>query len=128
MNSSAPETSRSADIAIYHNPACSNSRGALKLLRDAGIAPRVIEYLKSPPDKAQLRDLLARGRLSARDIIREKEALYRELKLDDPATGEDALLDAIAAHPVLLQRPLVVTTNEVRVCRPPEQVLDLLRR
>ena len=116
------------DVTIYHNPKCSNSRGALELIRDAGIAPRVIDYLKTPPDKATLKALLARGGLSVRDIIRDKEAAYRDLKLGDPSLSDDALLDAIAAHPTLLQRPIVATPRGVRVCRPPEQVLDLLAR
>ena len=116
------------DVTIYHNPKCSNSRGAHELIRDAGITPRVIEYLAAPLDKAALRDLLARGGLSIRDIVRDKEAPYRDLRLGDPALSDDALLDAIVAHPILLQRPIVATPRGVRVCRPPEQVLDLLAR
>ena len=116
------------DVTIYHNPKCSNSRGALELIRGAGITPQVVEYLKTPPSKAELKDLLARAGLTARDILRDKEAAYRELRLDDSSLSDDALLDAIVAHPALLQRPIVATPKGVRVCRPPEQVLDLLAR
>jgi len=113
-------------VTIYHNPRCSNSRGALDLIRNAGIQPEIVEYLKAPPTRERLGQLLARGNMSARDIVRDKERLFQELKLDDPSVTDEMLLDAIVAHPVLMQRPLVVTPNGVRICRPPDQVLDLL--
>jgi arsenate reductase len=114
------------DVIIYHNTKCGTSRNTLAMIRNAGIEPHIVEYLKSPPTRALLVQLLARGNLSVRDIVREKEPLYRELKLDDPALTDDALLDAIMANPILLQRPLVVTPQGVRICRPSELVLDLL--
>jgi len=112
------------DVTIYHNPRCSNSRGALELIRAAGIAPTIIEYLTTPPSRAELADLLHRAGLTPRQAVRTKEALYRELKLDDADDG--TLLDAMISHPVLIERPLVVTLKGVRLCRPPERVLDLL--
>jgi len=114
------------DVIIYHNTKCGTSRNTLAMIRNAGIEPHIVEYMKSPPTRALLVQLLARGNLSVRDIVREKEPLYRELKLDDPALTDDALLDAIMANPILLQRPLVVTPQGVRICRPSELVLDLL--
>ncbi|MGB3865223.1 MAG: arsenate reductase (glutaredoxin) [Xanthobacteraceae bacterium] len=112
------------DVTIYHNSRCSNSRGALELIRAAGIEPTIVEYLTMPPSRAVLKDLLRRAGLTPRQAIRAKEALYRDLKLD--AADDDALLDAMVAHPVLIERPLVVTPNGVRLCRPPERVLGLL--
>jgi arsenate reductase len=114
------------DVIIYHNTKCGTSRNTLAMIRNAGIEPHIVEYLKSPPTRALLVQLLARGSLSVRDIVREKEPLYRELKLDDPTLTDEALLDAIMANPILLQRPLVVTPQGVRICRPSELVLDLL--
>ncbi|MBN8973575.1 MAG: arsenate reductase (glutaredoxin) [Rhizobiales bacterium] len=111
------------DVTIYHNPKCSNSRGALELIRAAGITPTVIEYLETPPSRAELADLLRRAGLTPREAIRTKETLYRELNL--AAADDDAMLDAMIAHPVLIERPLVVTAKGVRLCRPPERVLDL---
>ena len=111
------------DVTIYHNPNCSNSRGALELIRAAGITPTVIEYLETPPSRAELADLLRRAGLTPREAIRTKETLYRELNL--AAADDDAMLDAMIAHPVLIERPLVVTAKGVRLCRPPERVLDL---
>lgn len=112
------------DVTIYHNPRCSNSRGALELIRAAGITPTVIEYLATPPSRTELADLLRRAGLTPRQAIRAKETLYRELSLD--TADNEALLDAMIAHPVLIERPLVVTPKGVRLCRPPERVLDLL--
>ena len=114
------------DVIIYHNTKCGTSRNTLAMIRNAGIEPHIVEYLKSPPTRALLVQLLARGNLSVRDIVREKEPLYRELKPNDPALTDEALLDAIMANPILLQRPLVVTPQGVRICRPSELVLDLL--
>lgn len=114
------------DVVIYHNPACGTSRNTLGLIRNAGIEPHVIEYLKCPPSRALLKQLIARAGLTPRQALREKGTPYAELKLDDPALSDDELLDAMIAHPILIQRPLVVTPNGVRICRPSEQVLDLL--
>ncbi|OPF97643.1 arsenate reductase (glutaredoxin) [Rhodopseudomonas palustris] len=114
------------DVVIYHNPACGTSRNTLGLIRNAGIEPHVIEYLKCPPTRALLKQLIARAGLTPRQALREKGTPYAELKLDDPALSDDDLLDAMIAHPILIQRPLVVTPNGVRICRPSEAVLDLL--
>jgi arsenate reductase len=114
------------DVIIYHNPACGTSRNTLGLIRNAGIEPHVIEYLKCPPTRALLKQLIARAGLTPRQALREKGTPYAELKLDDPSLSDDDLLDAMIAHPILIQRPLVVTPNGVRLCRPSEHVLDLL--
>ncbi|MGX7741248.1 arsenate reductase (glutaredoxin) [Rhodopseudomonas parapalustris] len=114
------------DVVIYHNPACGTSRNTLGLIRNAGIEPHVIDYLKCPPSRALLAQLIARAGLTPRQALREKGTPYAELKLDDPALSDDELLDAMIAHPILIQRPLVVTPNGVRLCRPSEKVLDLL--
>jgi arsenate reductase len=114
------------DITIYHNPACGTSRNTLALIRNAGIEPRVIEYLKDPPDRETLAGLIAAMDVPARDVLRAKEAAYAELHLDDPSLGDDALIDAMLEHPVLIQRPIVVSPLGTRMCRPSEAVLDLL--
>lgn len=114
------------DVVIYHNPACGTSRNTLSMIRNAGIEPHVIEYLKTPPARALLVQILARAGLSVREVLREKGTPYAELNLGDPALTDGQLLDAIQAHPVLLNRPLVVTPKGVRLCRPSEVVLDLL--
>ena len=114
------------DVIIYHNPSCGTSRNTLGLIRNAGIEPHVIEYLKCPPSRALLKQLIARAGLTPRQALREKGTPYEELKLGDPLLSDDDLLDAMIAHPILIQRPLVVTPNGVRLCRPSEQVLDLL--
>ncbi len=114
------------DVIIYHNPACGTSRNTLGLIRNAGVEPHVIEYLKTPPTRLLLRELLQRAGLSVHDVLREKGTPFHELGLSNPALTDDELLSAIAAHPVLLNRPLVVTPKGVRLCRPPEAVLDLL--
>jgi arsenate reductase len=114
------------DITIYHNPACGTSRNTLALIRNAGIEPRVIEYLKDPPDRETLAGLIAAMDVPARDVLRAKEAAYAELHLDDPALGDDALIDAMLEHPVLIQRPIVASPLGTRMCRPSEAVLDLL--
>ncbi|WP_445978826.1 arsenate reductase (glutaredoxin) [Stenotrophomonas muris] len=112
------------DVTIWHNPACSNSRGALKLIRDAGFDPVVIEYLGTPPDAATLRQVLAESALSARDLVRSKETQFAELGLED---ADDAtLLAAMAEHPRLINRPVVRTPKGSRLCRPPETVLEIL--
>ena len=114
------------DVVIYHNPACSTSRNALAMIRNAGIELHVVEYLKTPPSRAVVRQMLARAGLSVRDVLREKGTPYAELGLADPALTDEQLLDAVEAHPVLLNRPLVVSPKGVRLCRPSEVVLDLL--
>ena len=114
------------DVVIYHNPACGTSRNTLAMIRNAGIEPHVVEYLKAPPSRALIEQLLARAGLGVRDVLREKGTPYAELGLGDPALSDTQLLDAIEAHPILLNRPLVVSPKGVRLCRPSEAVLDLL--
>ncbi|APX85627.1 arsenate reductase (glutaredoxin) [Methylorubrum extorquens] len=114
------------DVVIYHNPACGTSRNTLAMIRNAGIEPHVVEYLKTPPSRALITRMLARAGLSVRDVLREKGTPYAELNLADPALTDAQLLDAIEAHPALLNRPLVVSPKGVRLCRPSEAVLDLL--
>nr|WP_026345108.1 arsenate reductase (glutaredoxin) [Novispirillum itersonii] len=114
------------NITIYHNPACGTSRNTLALIRNSGVEPEVIEYLLTPPDRATLRDLIARIGTPVRDVIRQKGTPYAELGLDDPAVSEDALIDAMVTHPILINRPIVVTPLGVRLCRPSEAVLDIL--
>jgi arsenate reductase (glutaredoxin) len=114
------------DVIIYHNPACETSRNVLALIRNAGIEPHVIEYLKCPPSRLLLMQLLGRAGLTIRQVLREKGTPFHELGLDDPALSNEALLDTIAAHPILLNRPLVVSPRGVRLCRPSETVIDLL--
>ena len=111
---------------IYHNPACGTSRNVLALIRNSGEEPHVIEYLKTPPSRAELSDLIRRMGVSVRDVIRQKGMPYAELGLDDPALSDDALLDAMMAHPILINRPIVVTEQGVKLCRPSETVLDIL--
>ncbi|UYC13205.1 arsenate reductase (glutaredoxin) [Xanthomonas sp. CFBP 8445] len=113
-------------ITIYHNPACGTSRNVLGLIRNSGVEPTVIEYLKTPPDRATLQALAAASGQPLRALIRQKGTPYAELGLDDPALGEDALLDAMLQHPILLNRPIVVTPLGTRLCRPSETVLDIL--
>ena len=114
------------DIVIYHNPECGTSRNTLAMIRNAGIEPHVIEYLKTPPSRALVAHLVERMGGSVRDILREKGTPYAELGLDDAALSDDQLLDAIEAHPILMNRPIVVSPLGVKLCRPSEAVLDLL--
>lgn len=114
------------DVVIYHNPACGTSRNTLALIRNAGIEPHVIEYLKTTPTRDMLRQLAARAGIAVRDLLREKGTPYAELGLGDPSLTDDQLLDAIGLHPVLLNRPLVVSPRGVALCRPSDAVLDLL--
>lgn len=114
------------DVIIYHNPACGTSRNTLELIRHVGIEPHVIEYLKTPPSRALVAQLVARMGVSVRDILREKGTPFAELGLADPALTDEQLLDAIAAHPVLMNRPIVVSPLGAKLCRPSETVLDLL--
>ncbi len=114
------------DIVIYHNPECGTSRNVLGLIRNAGIEPHVIEYLKTPPSRALLVELIDRAGITPRDLLREKGTPYTELGLGDASLSDDALVDAMMAHPVLINRPLVVSPLGVKLCRPSEAVLDLL--
>lgn len=111
---------------IYHNPDCGTSRNTLALIRNAGINPVVIEYLKTPPDRQTLRDLIASAGLSVREAIREKGTPYFEIGLDAPDLSNEQLLDAMLEHPILINRPFVVTPCGVKLCRPSELVLDIL--
>ena len=113
-------------VTIYHNPACGTSRNVLGLIRNSDEEPRVIEYLKIPPNRGELMELIGRMGVSVRDVLRRKETPYEELGLDDPALSDDALLDAMVAHPILINRPIVVTDMGVKLCRPSEAVLDIL--
>lgn len=113
-------------IIIYHNPACGTSRNTLGLIRNSGAEPVVIEYLRQPPDRATLVDLIARAGLSVRQAIRQSGTPYAELGLDATDVTDEQLLDAMLAHPVLINRPFVVTPAGVRLCRPSEAVLDIL--
>ena len=114
------------DIIIYHNPACGTSRNTLALIRHLGIEPHVVEYLKTPPARALVADMVGRMGAPLRDVLRQKGTPYAELGLDDESLTDDQLLDAVEAHPVLLNRPIVVTPAGVKLCRPSEAVLDLL--
>jgi arsenate reductase len=114
------------DVTIYHNPACGTSRNTLALIRNAGIEPAIIEYLNNPPDRATLVGLIQRAGLTVRGALREKGTPYLELGLDNPATTDEQLIDAMLAHPILINRPFVVTPAGVRLCRPSELVLDIL--
>ncbi len=115
-----------ADITIYHNPACGTSRNVLAMIRNSGAEPEIIEYLKTPPDRATLTALIAASGLTARQVLREKEADYATLGLADPALSEQQLIDFMLSHPVLINRPIVVTPLGTRLCRPSELVLDIL--
>jgi len=117
-----------ADVIIYHNPDCGTSRNTLAMIRNAGIEPHVIEYLKTPPSRAMLVQLMARAGLRPRALLREKGTPYHDLGLDDPSLGDEALIDAMLAHPLLINRPIVVSSLGVRLCRPSEAVLDILPR
>ena len=114
------------DIVIYHNPDCGTSRNTLAMIRNAGVEPHVVEYLKTPPTRAMVRQLVRRAGTTVRAFLREKGTPYAALNLGDPALTDEQLLDAIEAHPILLNRPVVVSPKGVRLCRPSEAVLDLL--
>ena len=114
------------DIVIYHNPVCGTSRNTLGLIRNAGIEPHVVEYLKTPPSRALLVELIDRAGMTPRKLLREKGTPYAELGLGDTSLSDDALVDAMMAHPILINRPLVVSPLGVKLCRPSEAVLDLL--
>ncbi len=114
------------DIVVYHNPACGTSRNVLAMIRNAGIEPHVVEYLKSPPARELLVQLIDRAGMTARELLREKGTPFAELGLGDPALSDDALVNAMMAHPILINRPLVVSPIGVKLCRPSEAVLELL--
>ncbi|MEQ1672484.1 MAG: arsenate reductase (glutaredoxin) [Hyphomicrobium sp.] len=113
-------------IVIYHNPACGTSRNTLAMIRQSGETPEVIEYLKSPPSRTTLGGLLEAMGLSPRELLRRKGTPYAELSLDNPDLTDDALIDAMMAHPVLINRPIVITPKGAKLCRPSEAVLDIL--
>ena len=113
-------------VTIYHNPKCGTSRNTLAMIRASGIEPVVVEYLKNPPGRAELAGFAARMGVPLRDLLRRKGTPFDELGLDDPNLSDDILLDAVAAHPILINRPIVVSPRGVRLCRPSELVLDLL--
>ncbi|ACY34719.1 arsenate reductase ArsC [Comamonas thiooxydans] len=114
------------DITIFHNSRCSNSRGALALLREHGIEPNIVDYIATPLTAPELAELVAHLGVSVRDLLRTKEAQFKELGLDNAAVSDVQLIQAVAAHPVLLNRPIVVTPKGAKLCRPPELVLELI--
>ena len=114
------------DIVIYHNPACGTSRNVLAMIRNSGVEPHVVEYLKAPPVRALLVELINRAGMRPRDLLREKGTPFAELGLEDASLSDEALLDAMIQHPILINRPLVVTPLGVKLCRPSEAVLDIL--
>jgi len=122
----APEDKPMTDITIYHNPACGTSRNTLALIRNSGVEPQVIEYLKTPPTKARLQELLAAMGISVRALLREKGTPFAELGLGDAKWSDDELLDYVLQHPILMNRPVVVTPLGAKLCRPSEAVLDIL--
>ena len=113
-------------IIIYHNPECGTSRNTLALIRNAGIEPHVVEYLKTPPSRALLEQMIQRAGIGPRDLLREKGTPYADLGLGDESLSNDALIDAMMEHPILINRPLVVSPLGVKLCRPSEAVLDIL--
>lgn len=115
-----------SDITIYHNPACGTSRNTLALIRNSGVEPKVVEYLRTPPSRDELKTLLSRMEVTVRDVLRQKGTPYDELDLGNPRWTDEQLLDFIEQHPILLNRPIVVTPLGVRLCRPSETVLDIL--
>jgi arsenate reductase len=114
------------DITIYHNPSCGTSRNVLAMIRNSGIEPTIIEYLKTPPSRETLKGLIAAMGVPVRDVIRNKGTVYDERGLDNPALSDDDLLDAMIEDPILINRPIVVSETGTRLCRPSEKVLDLL--
>jgi arsenate reductase (glutaredoxin) len=114
------------DVIIYHNPQCGTSRNTLGLIRDAGIEPHVIEYLKTPPSRAMLASLIERMGVPVRAVLREKGTPFQELGLGGPGLTDEQLLDAMMAHPILINRPIVVTPRGVKLCRPSETVQEIL--
>ena len=123
MSTLVPSTT---DVVIYHNPQCGTSRNTLALIRNAGVEPHVIEYLKTPPNRILLMRLVGRIGIPLRSILREKGTPFGELRLNRPELSDDEILDTIAVHPILINRPIVVTPWGVKLCRPSEVVLDIL--
>ena len=115
-----------SDVVIYHNPECGTSRNTLAMIRNAGIEPTIIEYLKNPPSRDKLAAMITDAGLTVRQALREKGTPFQELGLGDPTLSDDQLLDAMMAHPILINRPFVVTPRGTRLCRPSEVVLDIL--
>ena len=113
-------------VTIYHNPKCSKSRQTLELLKQNGITPVIIEYLKTPPTAETLKAILGQLGIAPRDLMRKKEAIYAELKLDDPSLSDDELIDFMVRHPILIERPIVLSNGKAALGRPPEQVLNIL--
>jgi arsenate reductase len=113
-------------VTIYHNPDCGTSRNTLALIRNSGVEPTIIEYLKTPPSRETLVALIGQMKIPVRDLLRQKGTPYTELGLDDPSLTEDQLIDAMMAHPILINRPVVVTPLGTLLCRPSERVLDIL--
>jgi arsenate reductase (glutaredoxin) len=118
--------SAKSEVTIYHNPACATSRKVLGMIREAGVQPHVIEYLKTPPSRTELLSLLRRMGITPRELLRRRGTPYDELGLADTAKTDEALIDAILAHPILMERPVVVGPRGVRLCRPPERVQEVL--
>jgi arsenate reductase len=114
------------DLTLYHNPRCSKSRGALELLEARGLTPTVVRYLETPPDAAQLHDLLGKLGIGARDLLRTGEDEYKTLNLADASLSDDDLIAAMAAHPKLIERPILVAGNKAMIGRPPEKILEIL--
>ena len=115
-----------SEVVIYHNPSCTTSRKVLGMIREASVEPRVVEYLKTPPSRQELIDLLRRMDMIPRQLLRRRGTPYDALGLDDKARSDEALIDAILAHPILMERPIVVGPRGVRLCRPPERVHEVL--
>ena len=113
-------------VTIYHNPRCSKSRQTLQIIRDKGIEPQTIEYLKTPPSAEALKSILQKLGVSARDLMRKGESVYKQKKLDDPDLSEDALIAAMAEDPILIERPIVLVSGKAVIGRPPERVLSIL--
>ncbi|WP_346832155.1 arsenate reductase (glutaredoxin) [Pseudomonas abietaniphila] len=114
------------DLTLYHNPRCSKSRGALELLEARGLTPTVVRYLETPPNAAQLRDLLGKLGIGARDLLRTGEDEYKTLNLADASLSDDDVIAAMAAHPKLIERPILVASNNAMIGRPPEKILEIL--
>jgi arsenate reductase (glutaredoxin) len=114
------------NVTIYHNPDCGTSRNTLGMIRQSGVEPTIIEYLKTPPSRERLKELIAAMGISARDLLRQKDTPYKDLGLDDPEWTDEQLIDQMLAHPILINRPIVVTEKGVKLCRPSQTVLPLL--
>ncbi len=121
-----PFKHKTMSVTIYHNPKCSKSRQTLELLKENGITPAIIEYLKTPPTADTLKKILGQLGLAPRDLMRKKEAIYAECGLDDPSLSDNALIDFMIQHPILIERPIVLANGKAALGRPPEQVLEIL--